>query len=71
MTVYDSIAAPPLSAEPVNETDAEFGDTTLAVSIVGAEGTVGTSVDTAAESVEGSEYPALFLAVTLNLYEVP
>ena len=71
VTVYDSMAAPPSLVEPVNEILIELGATALAVPIIGADGAVGTNVETAAESVEGSENPALFLAVTLNLYEVP
>ena len=61
-------APPPLSVGAVQETSTEASPDTTATSI-GAPGTVAGT--TAPDAPEAEPVPALFVAVTVNVYEMP
>ncbi len=68
VTVYELIAAPPLDGAVHDTTDWVLA-APVALTAVGAPGTVeGT---TAADALEAAPVPDTFVAVTLNVYEVP
>jgi hypothetical protein len=69
VTVYSVIGLPPVLAGAVHETTERRLPKELAVTEVGAPGTVAGTAE--AEDVDGSEVPEAFVAVTLNVYEVP
>jgi len=60
---------PPLSAGADHDTTDETFEVDVAETAVGAPGTVAGTA--AAEAVEAVEVPEAFVAVTLNVYEVP
>jgi hypothetical protein len=69
VTVYPVTDAPPLSAGAVQDTTELAFAVDVADTAVGAPGAVaGTAT---AEAVEAAEVPEAFVAVTLNVYEVP
>ena len=69
VTVYSVIAAPPLLAGAVHETTDWRLAAPVALTDVGAPGTVeGT---TAADAAEAEPVPRAFVAVTVNVYEMP
>ena len=69
VTVYPVIALPPFDPGAVQLTsDDAFA--TVPETFVGAPGTVATGV-TAGDAAEATEFPAAFVATTLNVYEVP
>jgi len=62
-------AAPPLLAGAVHDTTDDAFAAPVALTAVGAPGTVeGT---TAADALEAAPVPEAFVAVTLNVYDVP
>jgi len=69
VTVYSVIGAPPFEAGAVHEiTDIEFAFDD-AITFVGAPGAVAGVA--AADAIDAVEVPEIFVAVTLNVYEVP
>jgi len=69
VTVYPVTDAPPLSAGAVQDTTEETFAVDVADTAVGAPGAVAGTA--AADAVEAVEVPDAFVAVTLNVYEVP
>ena len=69
VTVYPVTDAPPFSTGAVQDTTDETFAVDVAETAVGAPGTVAGTA--AAEAVEAAEVPEAFVAVTLNVYEVP
>ena len=63
------ITLTPLSAGAVKGTVTDVAEAIGGVPIVGAPGATAETVD--AEALDGSDVPALFVAVTVNVYEVP
>jgi hypothetical protein len=69
VTVYPVIAAPPFDTGAVQEMTEAVFRFEVASTAVGAPGTVdGTA---AADAAEATEVPLGFVAVTVNVYEVP
>ncbi len=68
VTVYDT-AAPPSETAPVHDTVTERSSTERITTSVAGEGIVDGT--TAADAVEAAPVPDAFVAVTLNVYEVP
>jgi len=69
VTVYSVIGAPPLEPGAVHEiTDSAFAFDD-AITFVGAPGAVAGVA--AADAIDADEVPEMFVAVTLNVYEVP
>ena len=69
VTVYPVTEAPPLSAGAVQDTTDETFAVEVAETAVGTPGAVAGTA--AAEAVEAAEVPEAFVAVTLNVYDVP
>jgi len=69
VTVYPVTAAPPLATGAVQETTELPFTLDVADTAVGAPGAVAGTA--AADGVEAAEVPDAFVAVTLNVYEVP
>jgi hypothetical protein len=61
------MVAPPSLVGAVNETEAEVAPVTVALPMVGAEGTDGVRVVAANEDSEAIEEPTEFVAMTRNL----
>jgi hypothetical protein len=61
------IAAPPSLIGAVNEMDAEVDPVTVALPIVGADGTEGVKVAADNEDSDAIEDPTEFVAITRNL----
>ena len=69
VTVYELIAAPPFETVAVHDTTDDAFAALVALTAVGAPGTVdGTTAD---DAVEAEPVPDAFVAVTLNRYDVP
>jgi hypothetical protein len=69
VTVYELIAAPPVLAGAVQDRTDDAFAAPVALTAVGAPGTVeGT---TAADADEAEPVPDTFVAVTVNVYDVP
>ncbi len=66
--MYDVIAEPPLFAGAENVTDA-WAFPAVALPIVGACGTVVAVM--LADAADAADVPLAFVAVTVNVYEVP
>ena len=69
VTVYEEIAAPPLRTGADHDTTDDALAPPAAEIPVGAPGTVDGI--TAADTAEAAPVPDTFVAVTLNVYEVP
>jgi acyl-coenzyme A thioesterase PaaI-like protein len=69
VTVYELIEAPPLLTGAVQDTTDWVLAAPVALTAVGAPGTVDGV--TAAEAIEAAPVPETFVAVTVNVYEVP
>ena len=70
VALYEVIVAPPLEPGDVKATVAIVDQVAVAVPIVGAPG-ITASVVIEFEVADANDSPALFVAVTVNVYKVP